>query len=207
MSGPAYNFPDEEDRRWETEAQDLRHTGLERVQTAAEKWTASLTALLGTFAAVSFVAGPGRLGDIHSAALQRLVLVCLISATLLAAGATLSAGLAAQGNPRRVSSLDGPALRALTVERTEVAVRQLQTSRVLAVLASLTLLAGAGVARFDVLAEGEGPSRPGALVLVTYRDMPARCGALQLRADKTLLVDGTPVVDPVQVTEVTACPT
>ncbi len=206
MTGPVYDVPDEEDWRWEREAQDLRHTGLERVRAAAEKWAASTAALLGTFAAVSFVAGPGKLSDVNSAVLQRIVLICLVSAALMAAGATLSAGLAAQGNPRRVDSLDGPALRALTVERTKVAVSQLRTSRVLAVLAALTLIVGASAARLDVLADAEAASRPGALVLVTYRDQPAKCGPLQKRADKILVVDGKPVVDPVHVAEVTSCP-
>lgn len=207
MTVPDYDVPDEEDWRWEREAQDLRHTGLDRVRVSAEKWAASTAALLGTFAAVSFVAGPGKLSDVNSAVLQRVVLVCLVSAALMAAGAVLSAGLAAQGSPKRVASLDGPALRALTVERTKVAVAQLRTSRVLAVLAALTLIAGASAARLDVLTASEAPSRPGALVVVTYQDQPAVCGRLQERADKTLVVDGKPVVNPGHITEVTRCPT
>ena len=50
-----------DDRKWDTEADDLRHKSLTNVRGVAEKWLGSIATVLGIIATILLIQGPEKL--------------------------------------------------------------------------------------------------------------------------------------------------
>ena len=107
--------------------------GLAGVRSAATAWGASITALLGVFAAVAVVKGPDSLTAVGGWPAQ-LAAVLIILATSLGIVAVLLCALAAQGVPVWKEGVDAWSYRAAIKDRARKATWQLHLSRYLIVV-------------------------------------------------------------------------
>jgi hypothetical protein len=131
---------DPDDLQWQREATERQHTALKDVRSTAEKWGASVTALLGIFGTVAFVKGPNEFSKLsEDEAWWAFGLI--VAAGVLAAAAITAAALSAQGSPVRTEQLDGWTLRSWNEEQLDVAIRNLRISRFTTVLAAAVLFA------------------------------------------------------------------
>jgi hypothetical protein len=174
--------PDEEDWRWEREAEDLRHQALDRVRDAANKWTSGIAVLFALVSVSGFV-GADALKEVPEGMTRSIVVGGVaVAATLAAIGAVLGS-LAAHGTPRRVATLDGATLRASTLQRADNAAGLLLWSRV-AVIAAL-----ASVAISGTLVLSAGGSQGVNLVITDDRGV-THCGRAQAGANSVATVGG-----------------
>ena len=182
----------EDDLRWEKEAADAQHESLVKVRATAAAWSSSVAALLGIFTVVAFIKGPdavSSLGEGASVAVTALVL----TAALLAAAATITAAFAAQGTPRWLNRLDGPALRQTNRDAAKQVIDLLWISRILALLAAICVLAGMSTAWLSTL----GPTPSPVHVVVVTQGGGVSCGVLSTTATHQIGLspaDGTPAV-------------
>lgn len=197
----------EDDIRWEQEAIDAQHQSLSRVRATAAAWSSSIAALLGVFSIVAFIKGPSTVSSLsHTTA--TVVTILVLVAALLAAGATLTAAVAAQGTPRWLNRLDGQALRATNRDAAKKVVLQLWISRILALLAAICVLAGMSTAWLSISSQAQPSQR----AIVVMRTGEVRCGTLGATANHGvgLLVDGeslvTPLVNVNELVRVKQCP-
>jgi hypothetical protein len=126
----------QDDIRWTKEASDILHTNLSNVRGAAEKWGASITALLGAFSAVALIKGPQTFSDIGRP--WSTLAICLIAAaSVVAVAAIYTAAIAAQGVPQQSQQINGWRLKEIHKTRSSFATRMLGLSRALAICAAL----------------------------------------------------------------------
>jgi hypothetical protein len=116
------------DLKWEERSEQLEFEALTRVRAAAEKWAASLTAILGLFGTVLLVKGRDDISKL-TVTFQVLVGLVLLAALVTAAVAAYLAALAAQGTPEEVRWPSGPALRQWEREQALLAKGRMKTSR------------------------------------------------------------------------------
>jgi hypothetical protein len=195
-----------DDLRWETEAIELQHSGLASVRATAAAWSSSIAALLGIFSVVAFVKGPEAISSLRSN--TTVVTILVLVAAALASAAVLTAAWAAQGVPRWLDRLDGRTLRVLNREAAKEVIRLLWISRVLAIVAALSVLAGMSVAWLSPRETGKSQA-----VLIVTRDGHGDCGILTAFADGRIGVShrGKPSVrltlgNITQLTPVDKCP-
>lgn len=135
------------DLRWEDRADELEFEALDRVRSAAEKWAASLAAILALFGALLVVKGRDDISRLTAG--FEIAVACLLLIGLgAAAHATWQAALAAQGTPEDLRWPTGPELRRWELERAREAKRQLRRSRQSTWLAVIALVLAVGLTWF-----------------------------------------------------------
>jgi hypothetical protein len=198
---------DPDDIRWDSEATELLHQALPKIQEAAAKWGQSVTAVLGAFSLAAFLKGPESFTEVP-APWRLLVIGLVLVGALAAAAAVYTAALAAQGSPRWVVQLDGWQLKALHKQLGRHAGQLLNLSRALTAGAALLVLAAMAIAWLADTLQPEKPARQSAVVV--WRSGQVRCGQLAGGSTPTLkLADGqtTPELhDVAQVVIVDRCP-
>jgi hypothetical protein len=161
------------DVRWAQRADELEYNALSRVRSTAEKWTASLGAILGLGGTVLLVKGREDISTLETT-YQVLVGVVLLAALGVALAATVVGGLAAQGTPRNVRWPSGTKLRRWEREQALSAIGRLRTSRVLAIVAVGLIVVAVGLTWFG---EAESTSKP-PTVVVLQESGSVLCGRL-----------------------------
>jgi hypothetical protein len=164
----------EREAKWEKRAEELEFETLTKVRGAAEKWAATLAALLALVATVLVVKGPDELAELPDQA-QRLTAALLAVAFALAVIATVLVALAAQGTPKNLERPSGSALRRSERDSAEAAKGQLRWSRALTVVAVI-VLAGAVAATWAWPQPESGAA--GSTVLFTPAAGKPICGSL-----------------------------
>jgi lysylphosphatidylglycerol synthetase-like protein (DUF2156 family) len=135
------------DLRWEDRADELELQALDQVRSAAEKWAASLAAILGLFGALLVVKSREDISRLTSG--FEIAVACLLLIGFCAAAyATWQAALAAQGTPEDLRWPTGPGLRRWELERAREAKQQLRRSRQSIWLAVIALVLAIGLTWF-----------------------------------------------------------
>jgi hypothetical protein len=178
---------DPDDWIWERDANQLLHTGLDQVRKAAEKWAATISVLLGLFSTVAFIKGPDTFSDLEADWAAALAASLIVLAVLLAGAAILLAALAAQGTPRWAKKLDGWTLKTYYREQARKARTELAWSRVLAVTAALSIVAGVSVTWFETLGTRGTKPTPSAQSAIITSGAVVRCGALTVAPNGDVL--------------------
>ncbi len=168
--GPASVGPS--DLRWEKKAEELEFKALESVRSAAEKWSASLAAILGLTATVLVVKGRESVTELSSGA-QLAVGLILAAAFVAAVTATMLAALAAQGTPKNLDWPSGSRLRQWERAAALKAKQRLRWSRVLTLLAVLLIAAGVALVWY-----GPEAGDSGSAVLFAPEHGAPLCGSL-----------------------------
>ena len=168
--GPASVGPG--DRRWEKKAEDLEFKALENVRSAAEKWGASLAAILALTGTVLVVKGRESVTELSSGAQLGIGLILGV-AFIVAVSATMLAALAAQGTPKDLHWPSGPRLRQWERAAALTAKQRLRWSRMLTLLSVLLIAGGVALLWYGPEAEGSGST----VLLAPERGMPL-CGSL-----------------------------
>lgn len=161
------------DLRWEKKAEELEFEALARVRTAAEKWGAGLTAILGLATTVLVVKGGEDITKLSSGT-KLAVAVILGLALLNAFYAAYQAALAAQGTPENLAWPNGPSLRTWEQEKALEAKRKLRASRMATGVAVLLMAAAIALAWFGNPAKSSGTT-----VLMTQDSGTPLCGSLK----------------------------
>jgi hypothetical protein len=173
---PASWGDDLDDWRWETDANEMLHTGLDATRKTATAWAATISVLLGAFSTVAFIKGPETFDAIGSDWAAALAAALVLASAVLAGIAIFLAALASQGTPRYASRLDGWTLKCFYRDQARKARLELAWSRALAVLAAIGVIAGVSVTWFDNLsAEPPAPKPQAAIVTV---EASVLCGTL-----------------------------
>jgi hypothetical protein len=168
--GPADVGPAEV--RWEKKAEELEFEALANVRAGAEKWAASLGAVLGLTATVLVVKGREDISELSDRT-QVAVGLILAVALVLAVIATVLAAYAAQGTPKDLKWPSGPKLREWERNEALTAKGQLATSRVVTLVAVVAIATAAGLTWFGP----EAPSSGSTVLLAPESGIPL-CGAL-----------------------------
>ncbi len=202
---------DPDDWRWENDAHELLHTGLEQVRKTATAWGATISVLLGIFSTVAFIKGPETFNDLSADWVAALAAALIVASALLAGAAVLLAALAAQGIPHWVKQLDGWALKSYYKDQARKARLELAWSRVLAVLAALGVIVGISFTWFETLGQS-APSPKPQPALVTIGGT-VKCGALTVAPNGDLLFAVGPsrpvpiaALDATRIVPVAGCP-
>ncbi len=164
---------DRSDLAWEDKADQLEFQALTTVRASAEKWGASLAAILGLFGTITLVKGRSDITQLTQG-FQVAVAVLLLFAFLAAAVAVYQAAVAAQGSPRKVHWPGGGELRRWELKRAEEAKDQLKASRMLTFVAVVLVLAAIALTWFGKAK----PTATGAAVIVSASGAAPRCGTL-----------------------------
>ncbi|MGW3246611.1 hypothetical protein [Streptomyces sp. NPDC001070] len=114
------------------------------MRAAAERWVASLGAVMSVFGVVLVVKGPADISKIQNDIGYVLTGVLLAGAATAALTAITLGAFAAQGTPRRVETYSGPYIRARYRREARTAARLLTCSRVAAITAVVLLGAAIG---------------------------------------------------------------
>jgi hypothetical protein len=161
------------DLRWAERADDLQFEALSLVRAAAEKWAASLLAILGLTGTVLVVKGREDLTELDLL-YQVVVAVLLLLGVGAAAVATFLAARAAQGTPEEVKWPSGAKLRRWEHDQARKARRKLMWSRRVTLMAVAFIVLAVGVTWFG---EG-GESAASASAIVQTADGVTVCGKL-----------------------------
>jgi hypothetical protein len=194
---------DPTERDWEDKSDKLEYDALTNVRAGAEKWAASLAAILGLFGTVMLVKGREDISKLASG-YEIAVAVLLLIAFAAAALATYKTALAAQGTPETVEWPGGGELRAWEKREALKAKERLRESRELTFAAVICVLVAIGLTWFG---EAEGSSAQA--VVATAADEAPRCGTLVLAGDALALKESsgtTPLAAGTTFTAVSSCP-
>ena len=147
--------------------------GLAGTRTAATAWGASITALLGIFAAVAVIKGPDSLTAVGGWPAQ-VAAVLIILATGVGIVAVMLCALAAQGVPVWKDGVNAWTFRTAIRSRARVATSQLTASRYLVVVLLVLVAEAMGVTW--LAAVGPGAAKSVHAIVVTNADVI--CGEL-----------------------------
>jgi len=173
------------DARWEKRAEELEFEALAKVRGAAEKWAATLGALLGLVGTILLVKGPEEIAELPTTA--QIVVGALLSLALIAAvGATVLAAFAAQGTPEDLKYPSGSKLREEERKWAKEAKGKLSRSR----LATLCAVGFIALAVFAAWVWPQSSSTSGATVLFTPAQGQPLCGVLANGPDSLELTIG-----------------
>jgi hypothetical protein len=139
----------DDDRRWDKEATELRHTGLSFVRASADKWQQSIAAFLSILGTVAFITGPSSLDEIPGGSVRIAVGLLILGAGVLGVVAFFLASLAAQGSPRWGGYVGGAKLKGWYQTQTRIAVQYLWISRALAVSSVACVFVAAALSWFS----------------------------------------------------------
>jgi hypothetical protein len=189
--------------KWDDAARDFAIQTLTRVRATAEKWTGTISVLLGAFGASAVFVSPQTLGQSLPRPLTVVVYACLILVSLLAVAAISFGALAAQGGiPRAWDNWNGDRYAAYVIGNAGKAAGQLRLSRWLGGTAAVLVFTIGWAVLADKLAE---PTRQTSYVVV-FDNGDVACGTLSKDAQGTTTVGGQSLHGVRQLTEVSACP-
>jgi hypothetical protein len=181
ITGPGKVTPDL--LRWEQKLEDEQFNALQTVRGVAEKWTASLGAIIGLASAVLIVKGREDIGEL-ALGFQIVVAVLLLLAFVGALAATVLAAYAAQGTPTELKWPTAEKVRDAEHAAAMKAKGRLRKSRELAlVVACLMAIAVAFTWFGETKDESPSPS-----VLFTESGGALECGTLGRSDDGALQV-------------------
>jgi hypothetical protein len=189
--------------RWAKEAEDARHESLKNARASAEKWTGTISALLGLFSTVAIVSGPDAIKDLGSGVVRWVAVAAIAVSGVLAGISVVVGAYAAQGRLVKLGNLDWDALEDHTVAETDGVRSKLKVSRATAVAAAITLLA-AGLVVAASSAADAGKTASGSSVVIVDGSGGLRCGRLLVDGG-TVKVGGQQVRDVRQVVPVGQC--
>jgi hypothetical protein len=179
--------------------------GLAGARATATAWGASITALLGVFAAVAVIKGPDSLTSVGGWQAQ-VAAWLILAAAGMAMVAVLLCALAAQGVPIWRTDLDAWSYRSGMRYRAQTATEQLKWSRYLVLGVLLLLILAMGVTWLTAVS-GASASKPVHAIVVTDRDV--ECGVVS-NANGIMILDAghgaTPIANAKQVTIIDKCP-
>ncbi|MEV4513307.1 hypothetical protein AB0K00_30560 [Dactylosporangium sp. NPDC049525] len=184
---------------YETRLDELRRDQLKTVQSAAGRWSALMTAVLGVFGTVAFAGG---LTTIDKLAAPYDVVAKAVTTLAAVTAVTAVVHLARAAGGLRLEDLTFPNGKALMNREARLAGEartRLRTGRWFAVATGALVLAGSGLVLWCPTA-APGPAK----VLVRFPD-GAACGA-PAWAGGQLTVGGRPLRDAVEIVPVAACP-
>ncbi len=170
------------DLRFQAAAEDYQINALTNIRSTAEKWSGTLTALLGISGTVGVVAGPSLLKDIPDwgilpAFIVRIIVaIFTIGAGAAAGWALLLAARAAQGaTPQAYDDWGGERLEQETASRSEIAARQLKCSRIWGLVAAILVFIVGVIALLSAIPAAASQSQS---MLVVTIDGEVFCGPL-----------------------------
>ena len=199
---PALPPPLDQDK-WDDAARDFAIQTLTRVRATAEKWTGTISVLLGAFGASAVFVSPQTLGQSLPHPLTVVVYACLILVSLLAVAAISFGALAAQGGiPCAWDNWNGDTYAAYIIDNAGKAAGQLRLSRWLGGAAAVLVFTIGYAVLATKLAE---PTRQTSYVAV-FDNGDVACGTLSKNAQGTTAVGGQALHGVRQLTEVSACP-
>ncbi|HSS41097.1 MAG TPA: hypothetical protein VLK37_00940 [Solirubrobacterales bacterium] len=193
------------DLRWEKKAEELEFEALPTVRGAAEKWSATLTAILGLVSTVLVVKGAEDVTKLSSES-KAIIGVLLALALVAAFYAAYQAAKAAQGTPANLAWPSGPGLRTWEREQAKSAKKKLLESRAATGAAVLLMATAIALAWFGNQAESSGST-----VLMTQDAGTPLCGSLKNGPDGLEMEIGSKKITLPKgpydtVTQVDACP-
>ena len=159
--------------------------GLAGVRTAATAWGASITALLGIFAAVAVIKGPDSLTSVGGWQAQ-VAAVLILLANAVGIVAVLLCALAAQGVPVWKEGVNPWSFRTAIRTRAQKATSQLELSRYLVVVVLILVAEALGLTWLTAV--GHAPAKSVHAMVVT--DSNVICGQLSSQDGVVLLVTG-----------------
>lgn len=160
------------DVRWAQRVEDLEFDALSNVRSTAEKWAATLAAIIGLGGTIIFVKGRDDVSRLTTG-YQLVIAVVIFAALVTALVATVFAALAAQGTPREVAWPSPGELRKWQRDEARKAIGHLRTSRILAVVVVALLAIAVGLTWFGAAK----PASPApATVLVVRKVGTPLCG-------------------------------
>jgi len=183
-----------DDALWAQRAQTADLDALAGIQSTAEKWAGSITALTGVFGIIAFVKTPSDVSVLAQSA-QHLLFALLLIALVLDAIAIWLAALAAQGSPRKVWN-NAADYKRWSRDEAGNAARNLKRSRRFALITLVLLFLSAGV-----LWSGQ-PAGPSSALLVTESGSVV-CGQPQVGAGNIVGLKPAGSATPVPLTSVT----
>jgi len=159
-------------QRWEKRLADLEIEELSKVRTAAEKWAATLAALLGLSGTILIVRGAdeiGGLSDGTKAAIGLFLVIAFVAAVV----ATVLTAYAAQGTPKNLAWPTAAKLREWEHSQAKTAKSQLLASRLLTLVAVGAIAIAVAIAWL-----GDEAKSSGSKVLFTPAAGKPLCGSL-----------------------------
>lgn len=192
---------EEEWTYWDEKATELRRTQIATVQSAAAKWSALLTALLGLFGTVAFAGGLTTIDklsdpfDLIARIMTTLAAVCAVRAIwlLTKAGGGLSLS--------KMPGINAASVRDHYTTGTTTSINRLAEGKTWAIGAGALVLAGS----LMVLWAGERSDPAKAPSVVGIVDGKLVCGKLTKNDSGNIAIGGT-TGEVTQVTPVTTCP-
>ena len=194
---------EEEWTYWDTKATELRRTQLATVQTAATKWAALLTALLGVFGAVAFAGGLTTIDKLGSP----YAIIAKLLTTLAAIAAILAVYLFAQAagglTPRVAHGIGAASVRQMNTVASRNVMKTLKWGKRFAVSAAVLVLGGSAL----VLWVGDKTVSVVPPAMVAVVDGRLICGELTKQPDGTVLVGDHRITRSItQIVSVGKCP-
>jgi len=171
------------DLAWEEQAEQAYLDALPAVRSAAEKWAGLTGVILGVFGFASFTNGRDEIQSL-TANWEPLTGGAALLALLIALGAVIFAGLAAQGTPKQVLE-SGEDLRLRSVRDARTARSRLRISRVGTAIAVILLLVALGMLWYAPTDSEE--NRPTFEIKVGPGDTV--CGQLKALTEKEIVLD------------------
>ena len=203
--------PDE--RRWDREADDLRHAGLKDLSDRATAWQGSIAALLGIASLAAFVKGPDALKDLPATIavpglewrlpVPEITFWLFVAAIGLIAVAYWFAVLASQGVPKWHTTLTGIQLQAAVQKDAPRRINYLLISRLTTIAAVVAVFAGTAIV-WAAQIQSSTPAKPQSYLVITGAGV--FCGPLARDGDGPITVGGGQIGDASHVIAVSSCP-
>jgi hypothetical protein len=199
------------DLEWEERVHQAQFEALPTLRTTADKWAATVGALVGLFGTAALVAGPKVIADVNPPARGWLAVLVVLTVAVAATAVGL-ASLAAQGGSQSIIPT-GPEYRRLMGDEVHRARNLLMASRWITIVGVLGLLAATLLVAMLNPKSEDGPQQN---VLVTYIAGGAArqvCGTLQPASDGIVVRQGhgkadlpLPVPAVISIMPVATCP-
>lgn len=189
-------------RYWDTKATELRRNQLTTVQTAATKWSAVLTALLGVFGTVAFAGGLSTIDKLPDS----YALFARVLTTAAAVAAVVAIGLLnrAAGGLRLVTheGLGAKTAQEIFTTGAKSTLKWMKWGKRFAVATAALVLIGSGIVLW---AGEEAESDPSPPTLVAVVGGQLVCGELGIDGT-SLTIDGQPADGATGILVVSGCP-
>jgi hypothetical protein len=175
---------------WNKQLAAARLSELSDIRATAEKWSGSITALVGAAATASVIVVPKALKDFQHPHLQWVAFGVALAAALAGLVAVGLAIYAAQGWPKANSVMDAALYKSTSITKVGETVEVLKWSRITAGAATLLLVGVAVLSQVDTLA-ASAPSSSS--VVVVHKDGTVTCVKASSAASLSDVVQAVPV--------------
>jgi hypothetical protein len=130
------------DRRWKRRVEEIQLDALPATRRSAERWAASISAILGTLGIAAVLAGPDQFVDLASP-WREIGKLALFLGAALSFAALWTAGLAAHATAQKLLLPTGAEMRRVSGRAVNDALARLETSRICTAIAVVAVLAAA----------------------------------------------------------------